>query len=209
MCCGRKRALKARRTEIETLTKRLTDLGNELRKDSPEYKQLDADLTRKKIDLSTQVSQQKKEFLEKEAKIYYNVYQEVLDEVQYFSERNRISLVLRFNGDPVTDSDPQEILKQLNKRWSTTTRASTSRRMILDSLNTPRRRCCAAVPGGQAVPGTGVRPGVPPPVANRFSRRRPRCRSNGSRGAAFSGRALMRMLHVEASTRPEKLLVTG
>jgi outer membrane protein len=153
-------ALKARRTEIETLTKRVADLGNELRKDSPEYKQLDADLTRKKIDLSAQVSQQKKEFLEKEAKIYFSVYQEVLDEVQYFSERQRISLVMRFNGDPVTDSDPQEILKQLNKSVVYYNKGIDITPMILDSLN--RRGGAGAAPTGQGVPPTGVRPGVPP-----------------------------------------------
>lgn len=151
-------ALKARRTEIETLTKRLTDLGNELRKDSPEYKQLDADLTRKKIDLSTQVSQQKKEFLEKEAKIYFQVYQEVIDAVQYFSERNRISLVLRFNGDPVTDSDPQEILKQLNKSVIYYNKGIDITPMILDDLNRSARP--AGVPQG-AGPGVTTRPGVP------------------------------------------------
>lgn len=147
--------LKARRTEIETLAKRLTDLGNELRKDSPEYKQLDADLTRKKIDLSTQVSQQKKEFLEKEAKIYFQVYQEVIDEVKFFAERQRISLVLRFNGDPATDGDPQEILKQLNKSVVYYNNSIDITPMILDSLN---RRRQGGVPGGQQ----GL-----PPAANR------------------------------------------
>jgi outer membrane protein len=158
-------ALKARRTEIESLSKRLNDLGNELRKDSPEYKQLDADLTRKKIDLSTQVSQQKKEFLEKEAKIYYSVYQEVLDEVQYFSERNRISLVLRFNGDPVSDGDPQEILKQLNKQVVYYNKGIDITPMILDSLNTQRgpQNGAAGGPVGVPIPGTGTRPGTQPP----------------------------------------------
>jgi outer membrane protein len=159
-------ALKARRTDIETLTKRLTDLGNELRKDSPEYKQLDADLTRKKIDLSTQVSQQKKEFLEKEAKIYYHVYQEVLDEVQHFAERNRISLVLRFNGDPVTDSDPQEILKQLNKQVVYYNKGIDITPHILDSLNR-RGAGAAGAPGHQGVPATGARPGVGVPLQPR------------------------------------------
>lgn len=150
--------LKARRTEIETLSKRLTDLGNELRKDSPEYKQLDADLTRKKIDLSTQVSQQKKEFLEKEAKIYFQVYQEVIDEVKFFAERQRISLVLRFNGDPATDGDPQEILKQLNKSVVYYNNSIDITPMILDSLN---RRRQGGTPGGpQGLPPAANRPGI-------------------------------------------------
>ncbi len=153
--------LKGQRTQIEGLAKRLSDLGNELRKDSPEYKQLDADLTRKKIDLSTQVAQQKKEFLEKEAKIYFSVYQEVLDEVQYFSEQNRISLVLRFNGDPVTDSDPQEILKQLNKSVVYYNKGIDITPMILDNLN--RRGAGVAQPQGQPP----IRQGVLPPGGNR------------------------------------------
>lgn len=153
--------LKGQRTQIESLTKRLNDLGNELRKDSPEYKQLDADLTRKKIDLTTQVSQQKKEFLEKEAKIYYSVYQEVLDEVQYFCERNRISLVLRFNGDPVSDGDPQEILKQLNKQIVYSNKNIDITPIILNSLN-HRAEGAGNVPttGGQP-PRTGQGPPIP------------------------------------------------
>jgi Skp family chaperone for outer membrane proteins len=155
--------LKGRRTEIETLTKRLTDLGQDLRKDSPDYKALDADLTRKKIDLSTEVAQQKKEFLEKEAKIYYNVYTEVLDEVKFFAERNRISIVLRFNGDPITDSDPQEILKQLNKQVVYYNQGVDITPHILKAINA--RGPVGSVPGGQQVPSTGQRPGigVPPP----------------------------------------------
>jgi Skp family chaperone for outer membrane proteins len=105
--------LKAQKSRIEALEKQKNE--TELRKDSPEYKQMDAEVTRMKIDLNAQIALQKKEFIEREAKIYYNVYQEVLDAVQYFSQQNRISLVLRFNGDPVTEADPQEILKQLNK----------------------------------------------------------------------------------------------
>ena len=157
--------LKGQRTQIESLTKRLNDLGNELRKDSPEYKQLDADLTRKKIDLTTQVSQQKKDFLEKEAKIYYGVYQEVLDEVQYFCERNRISLVLRFNGDPVSDGDPQEILKQLNKQIVYNSKNIDITPHILRTLN---ERNPGGAAGPQQVPGQNVRtgsntvPGTPP-----------------------------------------------
>jgi outer membrane protein len=155
--------LKRSRTDIEALTKRLTDLGNELRKDSPEYKQLDADLTRKKIDLSTQVSQQKKEFLEKEAKIYYNVYSEVIDEVKFFAERNRISIVLRFNGDPITDSDPQEILKQLNKQVVYYNQAVDITPHILKAINDRTARAPGSVPGTQTVPGLRPSPtGVPP-----------------------------------------------
>jgi outer membrane protein len=105
--------LKARRTEIENLVKQLETF----KKDSPDYKQLDTDITKKKIDLNAAVAMQKKEFVEREAKLYYNVYQEVLDATQLFAERYRIALVLRFNGDAAEPgSDPQDILKQLNKQ---------------------------------------------------------------------------------------------
>ena len=149
--------LKAEKANIDALQKRLTDLGNDFRKDSPEYKQLDADLTKKKIDLNAQIALQKKDFLEKEAKIYYSVYSEVLDEVQYFCDRNHISLVLRFNGDPINDTDPQEILKQLNKSVVYYNKSIDITPVILDSLN---KRGGGPAPVN---PGTARPTGVPLP----------------------------------------------
>jgi outer membrane protein len=157
--------LKRRKAEIDALSKRLQELGNDFRKDSPEYKQLDADITKKKIDLNAAIALQKKDFLEKEAKIYYSVYTEISDEVQYFADRNRISLVLRFNGDPASDSDPQEILKQLNKSVVYYNKSIDITPMVLDSIN-------ARNGGGRPAQGGPVgaqqpRPGVGVPLPRR------------------------------------------
>lgn len=158
--------LKKRKADIDALSKRLSELGNDFRKDSPEYKQLDADITKRKIDLNAAIALQKKDFLEKEAKIYYSVYTEIIDEVQYFADRNRISLVLRFNGDPANDSDPQEILKQLNKSVVYYNKTIDITPMVLDSIN-------ARNGGGRPAGAPGVsqapqqRPGVGVPLPRR------------------------------------------
>ena len=149
--------LKQRRTEIEALMKQTEGF----KRDSPDYKQLDTEITRKKIDLNAEVAMQKKDFVEREAKMYFNVYQEVLDAVTYFSEQNRISLVLRFNGDPTEVGDPQDILKQLNKSVVYYHKSIDITPYILRDLN---RGGAGTGPHGPPVPNTtGARPntGVP------------------------------------------------
>jgi outer membrane protein len=157
--------LKKGKTDIDALSKRLVELGNDFRKDSPEYKQLDADITKRKIDLNAAIAIQKKDFLEKEAKIYYSVYSEIIDEVQYFAERNGISLVLRFNGDPANDSDPQEILKQLNKSVVYYSKRIDITPMVLDSINARNGAGRPPVNPGTAQPPQ--RPGVGVPLPRR------------------------------------------
>ena len=53
--------------------------------------------------------------MEREAKIYYTVYQEVNDEVKYYSDRNGITMVLRFNGDPVDVNNRESVMREINK----------------------------------------------------------------------------------------------
>jgi Skp family chaperone for outer membrane proteins len=82
---------------------------------SPDFKKLEEDLTREGADFQLKVSLKKKEFMEREAKIYYTVYQEVNDEVKYYADRNGISLVLRFNGDPVDVNNRESVMREINK----------------------------------------------------------------------------------------------
>jgi Skp family chaperone for outer membrane proteins len=103
--------LKGRGEQINKLAKQL----KALRADSPEYKQLDEQITKMRVELQTDMSVQKKRFLESEAKIYYTVYNEISQEVKAYAEAKRLILVLRFNGDPINEASPDEIAKQLNK----------------------------------------------------------------------------------------------
>jgi Skp family chaperone for outer membrane proteins len=82
---------------------------------TPEYKRIEADLTKKQADLQVQVNLQKKDFMEQEGKIYYNVSLEVEDAVKRLATKSNIALVLRFNGDQVDASNRDDILRNINK----------------------------------------------------------------------------------------------
>jgi hypothetical protein len=57
----------------------------------------------------------RKEFLEKESKVYYQTYLEVVDAVNYYAKRQNIGLVLRFNGEPVDPNSRDSVLREINK----------------------------------------------------------------------------------------------
>ena len=103
--------VKVRREEMRKLAERLEGF----RPGTPEYKQLEEELSRRSADLNVSTQLKKKDFLLSESKMYYTVYQEVLDEVRFYAERNGVNLVLRFNGDPIDTNKPEEVLKELNK----------------------------------------------------------------------------------------------
>ena len=137
------------------------------RKGTPEYRAMEEELAKKAAELNLRVSIQKKDFLEQEAKIYYNVYQEITEHVKYYSEANGIALVLRFNGDPIDRNDPQEVLKELNKSVLYYNRTIDITPIILDQIN---RKAPGGPQGG--VPQTST-PGAP---ASRLLALRPDCR---------------------------------
>ncbi len=82
---------------------------------SPDYKKAENDLVRMQADLQLKVSLQKKDFMEQEGKIYFNVSREVEDAVKQIAIKNGIVLVLRFNGDPVDGNNREDILRDINK----------------------------------------------------------------------------------------------
>jgi hypothetical protein len=57
----------------------------------------------------------RKDFLEREAKVYYQTYLEVVDAVNTYAKRQNIGLVLRFNGEPVDPNRREDVLREINK----------------------------------------------------------------------------------------------
>lgn len=108
---GAENDLKAERVGLENMAKRL----DAYRKGTPEYKQLEEEFAKKQADIQLRIQIRKKEFLEQESKIYYNVYQDVLAATVNYCKRVGIGLVLRFNGDPIDRNNPEEVLKEINK----------------------------------------------------------------------------------------------
>lgn len=123
---------------------------------SPDYKRLDEEITREKAEFNLQATKQRKDFLEKEAKIYYQAFVEVNDAVKYYAQRQNLGLVLRFNGDPIDPNKREDILRAINKPVV----YQNSIDITPDILKTVNRSAGAAQP--PINPGTSQIPGQPP-----------------------------------------------
>jgi len=82
---------------------------------SREYKDKDDEAARMKADFNLKMTRLRKEFLEREAKVYYQTYLEVSDVVSDYAKRHDIGLVIRFNGDPTDPNRREEVLREINK----------------------------------------------------------------------------------------------
>lgn len=82
---------------------------------SAEYKKMDEDIARQMAEFNLKMGKIRKEFLEREAKVYYQTYLEVVDAVKYYAKRQNIGLVLRFNGEPVDPNRRDDVLREINK----------------------------------------------------------------------------------------------
>lgn len=154
----------ALKSDRESYRKLAEQLDTTYRKGTPDYKAMEEELAKKAADLNLQVNIQKKNFLEQEAKIYYNVYQEVLEHVKYYCEANGVTLVLRFNGDPIDRNDPQDVLKELNKSVIYYHQAIDITPVILERINSAAQRGVTGPAAPSTVPQQAMPtpPGLPP-----------------------------------------------
>jgi Skp family chaperone for outer membrane proteins len=82
---------------------------------SAEYKKMDDDIAKQMAEFNLKMGRLRKDFLEREAKVYYQTYLEVVDAVTYYSQQHHIGLVLRFNGEPVDPARRDDVLREINK----------------------------------------------------------------------------------------------
>lgn len=82
---------------------------------TPDFKNLEEELVKAESDWKLRVNRQKGEFAERDAKNFLTAYQELSQAVKVYSDRNGISLVLRFNGARVDPTNPQAVQMELSK----------------------------------------------------------------------------------------------
>ena len=82
---------------------------------TPDYKRADEELTRMQANFNVEMTQLRKDFLEREAKVYYQTYLEVNEAVRYYAQRQNIGLVLRFNGESPDPNLREQVLRDINK----------------------------------------------------------------------------------------------
>jgi len=81
---------------------------------TPEFKKIDEEIARLKAEFNLKAGRIRKDFLEREAKVYYQTYLEVSKIVKYYAQQHDIGLVLRFNGDQVDPNRRESVLRAIN-----------------------------------------------------------------------------------------------
>jgi Skp family chaperone for outer membrane proteins len=142
---------KAKRDAIQKIMVQL----EELQRGSPDYKKLEEEITKRQAGLSVDINIAKKKFQEAEARIYYEVYQQILAEVRYYAEANRIGLVLKFNGDEANKDNPDEIMREMQKMVLYYNHSMDITPIMLERMKAPPVRAGGNNPAAQ-------RPGVQP-----------------------------------------------
>ena len=104
-------SLKGERDRINGLMEQLKGFNA----GTPEYKKLEAEIAKGQGDFNVNAQLQKKDFMDREAKVYLQVYTEVEKAVAQFAREHGIAVVFRFDGDPVDGADRNQILRGITK----------------------------------------------------------------------------------------------
>jgi len=103
--------LKAERDRINAMMEQLKGFNV----GTPEYRKLEGDVAKAQGDFSVNAQLQKKDFMEREAKVYMQVYTEVERAVSQFAREHGIAVVHRFDGEAVDGADRNRILGNITK----------------------------------------------------------------------------------------------
>lgn len=155
--------------DIKTRQEKLKQMQMKLQEStpgSPDFKTLETQLTKELADLNLSVQLERKRFIEREAQMAYDLYKQVRDEVANYCRQNGIRLVMRFNGEPLDMSKPEQIAEQLNRNVVYHESTIDITPVILQRLNSQSTPTAGHHQGVQqrqpAVPNTTARPGFPP-----------------------------------------------
>jgi Skp family chaperone for outer membrane proteins len=99
--------------DINAMIEQLKTLG--VKSDAPEYKRLEADITKRQSDFNVNKALRNRELMEKQSKIYLDTYREVESAVGELCRRYNVALVIRYNAKDIDSSNPDEILKGIQR----------------------------------------------------------------------------------------------
>lgn len=102
------------RVERENITKMAEQL-KAYAPESPDYTRLEEMIAEKTSKLQLDTARARKDFLTREAKLYYDTYQEVSNHVAEFAREHGINLVLRFSSEPIEPDDRNSVLQGINR----------------------------------------------------------------------------------------------
>jgi Skp family chaperone for outer membrane proteins len=103
------------KAERETITKAEAH-RNTFNLGQPEYKRADEEVAKMMAEFQLNMGRLRKDFMEREAKIYYETYTEVVQAVNFYAKRHNIGLVLRFSGELIDPNRRDDVLREINKQ---------------------------------------------------------------------------------------------
>jgi Skp family chaperone for outer membrane proteins len=141
---GFKHAMEQMKKEVQQYEQELQQRNQELQKDreqlgqynpgSQEYEKLERAIADKAAKLQIDMQMKKREFLQRESRVYYDVYQEVAGAVREFAQLKGIDLVLRYSDGEMKPEDRGSVLQGVNRAILYQSNLDITRE-ILDRLN--------------------------------------------------------------------------
>lgn len=120
-----KQSMEDMKTDVEAFEAHLKQSGAQMQKlqtqlreyapGTPDYKRVQEQIAQFQARVQADTQLKRTEFLQREAKIYYNVYKEIVDEVNYFAQSHGIELVVRFNSEPIDPENRKSVLEGVNR----------------------------------------------------------------------------------------------
>jgi Skp family chaperone for outer membrane proteins len=104
-------SLKAERDRVNQMMEQLKGFNV----GTPEYRKLEGEVAKAQGDFNVNAQLQKKDFMDREAQVYLQVYSEIERAVGQFARENKIAVVHRFDGEPIDSSDRNRILGGITK----------------------------------------------------------------------------------------------
>ncbi len=103
--------MRQEKTKMDTLGEQLKTL----KPGTPDYTAKEKEYASLQANLQVQVRQKSREFLEQEAQIRYQAYQEIQQSVAAFCQKYGIQLVIRFSRQEIDPTKPQDVQMGLNR----------------------------------------------------------------------------------------------
>lgn len=103
--------LRQERQKVETLAEQLKTL----KPGTPDYTAREKEFASIQADLQVQVRQKSREFLEQEAAMRLEAYQDIQQHVARFCQAYGVQLVIRYNRAAIDPTKPQEVQMGLNR----------------------------------------------------------------------------------------------
>lgn len=140
--------------------KRMMDMRKELESygaGSPQYKAKEEEMARLSSDLNVKMALQRKEFVEKEARVYFDTYNEVYKVIANVADSNGIGLVLRFNSEEMKAEDRGSVLNGVN-RAVVFQRNLNITKLVVEEVARMHPQTVSSKPGAPTGTAPGARP---------------------------------------------------